>query len=370
MRVVRVEVLSIGLPFVLPVTTAKRVLVARDCTLLRVVTDQGLVGRGEASPVPGFGRESSAQARAALVAAAGDLVGMDVQQGLSREPPRSRSARGAIETALLDLQAKQQGIALCERLSPGSGSGVGRIPCNVLIAGEAPEAVACMASEAKARGFESFKLKVGACDLARDLARVAALRESVGARSSIRLDANQGYRERDALLALEAFAAYGIEYLEQPVEAADIDAMASLRRKSKVPLAADESAIGLEDVRQVIAAEAADVIVIKPSAAGGPLPSLQIADEARRAGLDLVVTSLLDSAIGVTAALHVAAAIAHRGPLRACGLATSALFSTDVAPLNAPVGGALEVPRIAGLGVEEDADVVSKCLTQPIVEIA
>ncbi len=369
MRVAHAKLLPIRLPLVQPVVGAHGIVSARQCTLLRLETDAGLVGFGEASPYPGFGSETTLAARTALARAASDLVGCEVEGAMALDRIRSHCARAAIETALLDLQAQLRAVALCERLSSGSdGQGRG-IACNALISGEQPEDVARAVAAAKSRGFSTLKLKVGALTLERDHARVATAREEAGPEALIRLDANQAYRESEAMEAIAAFAPHGVEYLEQPVAAEDIDVMAALRRKSPIPLAADEAAITLEDARRVIAAEAADVIVIKPSAAGGPRSALRIAREARRAGLEVVVTSLIDSAVGVAAALHAAAAIANEGALLACGLATPDLFEFDVASLGAAVDGAMKIPRGPGLGLREDRAALAKCLDVSVAEI-
>jgi o-succinylbenzoate synthase len=369
MKVVRGQLIPIRLPLARPIRSARGIVAARECTLLRLETDVGLVGCGEASPYPGFGNETPASARAALERAVRDSIGQDVDVALAGRASDSLAARAALETALLELQSKAQGVSLCERLSAGSAHSVRKIQCNVLVAGEDPVEVARQAASAKARGFETFKLKVGALALERDRLRAAALRDVVGPDAKIRLDANQAYDESEAADAIAAFAPFAIEYLEQPVAASDIDAMAALRRKSPIPLAADEAAIGLEDVRRVIVREAADVIIIKPGAAGGPRAALGIAQEARHAGLDLVVTSIIDSAVGVATALHVAAAIANEGALRACGLATAGLFEFDVASLGAPMGGSLQVPRGVGLGIEANPSLLAQCQDAPMIEI-
>lgn len=370
MRITRAQLVPIRLPLIRPVTGAHGIVAAREGTLVRLETDVGLVGCGEASPYPGFGGETTASARTALATQARVLIGCDVEEGISLEPSSSPTVSSAIETALLELVAKQRGVPLCELLVPKSGSADRMIACNALVSGDDPEEVASIARSAKARGFETFKLKIGALTLERDRIRIAALRELVGGNSKIRLDANQAYREGEAQEALETFAPYDIEYLEQPVAAEDLDLMATLRRTSHIPLAADEAALGETDVRRVIEAEAADVVVIKPSLAGGPRVALRIARAVRAAGLDVVVTSIVDSAVGVAAALHAAAAIASEGELRACGLATQELFELDVASLGAPIEGSMRVPQGVGLGIEEDPAMLSKCKADPVAEIS
>jgi L-alanine-DL-glutamate epimerase-like enolase superfamily enzyme len=135
-------------------------------------------------------------------------------------------------------------------------------------------------------------------------------------------------------------------------------------------LAADESATTEEGAKRVIESGAADVIVIKPSAVGGPLAALRVAREATQADLKVVVTSLLDSAVGVTAAAETAAAIAEEIDLPACGLATAGLFDADVFETRPVVGGEWILGLEPGLGIDLPLDDGRGLLSRPILEIA
>ena len=301
-----------------------------------------------------------------MAKASAEMVGVEVESledwisSVGHWIRKFPTAMAGLETALLDIVSRSKCLPLRDLLSVPSGSSTSRaaIVCNALVTGDSVEAVSASAQVAMSKGYRTFKLKVGAVDLAADLPRVACLREIVGAEASIRLDANRAYQPEDAISAIESFARYEIEYLEEPLAVSALDQMLELRERAVIPLAADESATTEVAAARVIEAGAADVIVIKPSAAGGPFAGLRIARAARRAGLRVVVTSLMDSAVGVSAARETAAAIAGEGELLACGLATGELFERDVAALDRSVGGDLMLSNEPGLGLELCASVV------------
>ena len=194
-------------------------------------------------------------------------------------------------------------------------------------------------------GCRTVKIKVAEPGqvLADDVARVAEARAVLGPEGRIRVDANGGWNVDEAEHAIHAFAGYDLEYVEQPC--ATVEELAEVRKRVKymgIPVAADESVRKAEDPLAVARAGAADVLVIKAQPLGGITAALGIVAEA---GLPVVVSSALDTSVGISMGLHLAAAIPDLE--FDCGLATSALFETDVtdAPLL-PVDGALEVRRV------------------------
>lgn len=171
--------------------------------------------------------------------------------------------------------------------------------------------------------------------LADDLSRVAAVRDALGASGKIRIDVNGAWSVADALAAIPALdrAAGGLEYVEQPV--ADVADLARVRRKSTVRIAADESIRRASDPLHVKRLNAADVIVVKNQPLGGVRAALAIAAEI---GLPVVVSSALESSIGIRAGLAFAAALPELE--FACGLATVQLLTADpVADSLLPVAG-------------------------------
>lgn len=354
---------------------AKHVVNEREGTLIRLTSEDGVVGWGEATPFPGFGLESASEAREALANAASKLFASEFEfdvslpEHLFREMAHSPTARSAAESALLSLLAAASDQTLREFLAETPLGEIDSIPCNALVSGVELADLEASARAGMTKGFGTFKLKVGAVDLERDVSRVKRLREIVGSQARIRLDANQAFAIDSARRAIEGFAPYAIEYLEQPLPARDLDAMSVLRNGSTIALAADEAATTEAAAKRVVDAGAADVIVIKPSAAGGPLASLRIARLAREAGLEVVVTSLLDGVVAVSSALQVAAVLEGEGQLGACGLATGGLFLRDVAGLVPIAEGGMPLNSSAGLGIEIKESEVRACLSGSVVEL-
>ena len=189
-------------------------------------------------------------------------------------------------------------------------------------------------------------MKLGDRVVADDVARVGALRESVGPEASIRLDAGGVWDMATAIDALERLALFTIEYVEDPV--ADLELLIQVAPAVDVPIAVDGLLARAEDPLAVVAAAVADVFVLKPSAMGGLRFAAGVAAAVADRGGDVVVTSFLDSSIGLTGAVHLAAALPRAST---SGLATSYLFSENVAEPPTVRDGAIEVPTGPGLGV-------------------
>ena len=208
-------------------------------------------------------------------------------------------------------------------------------------------------------GCRTAKVKVadGPGSLAADAARVAAVREALGPEGAVRVDANGRWDVDTAVHALAELdrAAGGLQYAEQPC--ATTAELAAVRRRTHVPVAADESIRTARDPLAVALAGAADVAVIKCTPLGGVRRSLAVAEQVAGAGgLPCVVSSALETSVGLAAQLALAGAL-PRADL-ACGLGTVALFTGDVVaePLL-PVGGRLPVPRTAP---EPDPDLLDR----------
>ena len=134
-----------------------------------------------------------------------------------------------------------------------------------------PEAAAEAAQQSVESGFATLKVKAGAERETEVLVdRVRAIRAAVGPDVRLRLDVNGAWDLATATDRLEAVARFDIEFVEQPLAAHDLDGMAELRRRVRVPIAADEAAASVRDVRGLLEAEAADVLVVKPARVGGP----------------------------------------------------------------------------------------------------
>lgn len=192
-------------------------------------------------------------------------------------------------------------------------------------------------------GCRTAKVKVGepGQHLQDDVARVRAVREALGAEGRVRIDANGAWTVDEAERAIHALAEFDLEYAEQPCST--VAELADLRTRVKymgIPIAADESVRKAADPVAVANAGAADLLVIKAQPLGGASRALSIV---AAAGLPAVVSSALDTAVGLSQGLALAAALPQLD--YDCGLGTAALFADDVAD-RMPVDGALPAGRV------------------------
>ncbi len=355
------------LPFRLPLARPlgrRAPLLQRDGVLLSLEAQDGTPGFGEGTPTPGFGADGVEAVEQALRDTVPALLGADADDprralAILDDVGLGGAARAAAETALLDLATRRGGRSLASWLGTRLRAlPRATVPVNALLAAEDPERLAHETRALVRGGFGTVKLKVGGRPLARESERVGATRRAAGGRVRIRLDANGAWSEDEAREALARLEPFAIEFLEQPVAADDLDALARLRGRTRVPIAADEAAASPERARRVIQSGAADLLVVKPSVVGGPATAAAIVRLAHDAGLGVVVTSALDGAVGVACALQLAATLPDAG--RACGLATAGWLADDLAALPAPRGGTLALPRAPGLGVAPDPDALAR----------
>jgi O-succinylbenzoate synthase len=217
-----------------------------------------------------------------------------------------------------------------------------RVPVNCIVPAVGPE----RAQEiVRASGCATAKVKVadGPGSLPQDLERVAAVRDALGPGGAVRVDANAAWTVDEAVGAIIGLerAAGGLQYVEQPCSS--VDELAAVRRRVDVPIAADESIRRAEDPLRVAVAGAADVAVLKVAPLGGVRRALAVAEAC---GLPCVVSSALETSVGMAAELALAGALPRLD--MACGLGTGALLTADVVaePIR-PENGWLPVPRRA-----------------------
>lgn len=356
MRIAAAELTPFRLRLRGPLATARGPITQRDGVLLALRSAAGHTGYGEATPLEAFGSESLGAARASLERCAALLeeVALDEPASLldwldERGAP-TPTARAAIDAALHDLVAQKAGRSLACWLASREGHRARpSVGVSALLDARDPAGLAEQATRAAARGFRTLKVKIGGGPAADDLARLSAVRCAVGAAPRIRADANGAWSPEEACRRLETFSELQLEFVEQPVAAGDVAGLARVRRASPVPVAADESVLCEADLRRVLDAGAADVAILKPSVFGGIGRTRAAVELVRSAGVRAVLTSFLDGAVAVLAALHLAASLPD--DLADCGLATSALLENDLAPVPAAEGGRLPVPTAPGLGV-------------------
>ena len=329
----RVATEAYRLPFERTITTARGSYTHRSGWILRLTTEDGVVGVGDCAPWPGFG-SSMAAAHAFLHDDA--ALARAVAEPEACPVPEVRSA---LMTAIADIAARRAGQSLARWLDSKASS-------SVAVSSLVDSPIA--AQRAVRAGFETVKLKVGAASVDEDIRRVAEVREAMGPAPALRLDANGSWSVADAVRALNAMEASDIELVEQP--SATIDELRRVRLETGIRIAADESVTDAESLERVITTAAADFVILKPAFLGGPMATVGLAAHAHAQGVGAIVTHALESAVGRAAALHVACAI-H--PQIAAGLVN--VLADDVTELDRPVLGRMHLPPNFGLGITPDA---------------
>lgn len=213
------------------------------------------------------------------------------------------------------------------------------VPVNTTVPAVDPQTAAALV---RGSGCTTAKVKVAESgqSLADDVDRVAAVRDALGPTGRLRVDANGAWDVETALLALARLDRYDLEYVEQPC--ATMEELAAVRRRSRVPVAADESIRTADDPVRAVRAGAVDIVVLKVQPLGGVHAALEVAEAA---GVPVVVSSALETSVGLAAGLAFAAALPELP--HACGLGTATLLAGDVttAPL-VPVDGMLAVRAV------------------------
>jgi L-alanine-DL-glutamate epimerase-like enolase superfamily enzyme len=327
--------------------------------LVRVRTDDGLVGVAEASsPSYVYGESQASIVEAVRLWFRPALLGTDpfaVEDSFARLAwvPANNTTRGAVDIALHDLRGKATGLPSWRMLG---GSGTPMRVTQVLTKTN-PEEAADEARQAVQRdGITSFKIKVG-WDVPGDLARVAAVREAVGSDATIYVDANHGWRAEHAVLALMSMEDYNVDLVEEPNPAEDLLGRQRVAISSRIPIMADESAPTLKDATREIMSGAARALSIKTTRTGFT-ESARIIAMARALGARTILGTQADGMIGTAASLAFGSAfppLAHEpGELNYFSMVQDYL-STE--PLRVR-DGRLTPLMTPGIGLEIDEDKV------------
>lgn len=352
MKLASTRTYPLSLPFRQPLYTARGTIKRRRTLLVRLDDDRGNVGWGEAAPLPGFTEESPGDVALALGVLLSMLEGERIPErpsglcsfiaelAMATHDGIPPTASVAVETALLDLVGQRSGQPLAALLEPNHRPVV---PISRLVF-DAQAATLALAS-----GIRSLKIKVGGPDPEAELRRVAEVRAAVGPEVELRIDANRGWSFTRAEQLLPRYAALGVALVEEPLLGSTPSALAALRRCG-VRIAVDESVQCPADLEEVTRAESVDALVLKPAFVGSLVVARDMARFAAGAGLAVIVTSALESAVGRRMALHVAAGV-PAGALRACGLDTGGLLRADVGADPPVEDGAMAIGQAPGLGL-------------------
>ncbi len=289
--------------------------------LTRIVDDSGRVGLGEATVTSVWSGETQAGTIALLREVFEPLLsGADpfdtewIMHRLDRAAFGNSFAKAAVEMALLDLQGQILGAPVYRLLGgrqPAGPSAPG-IRLKFVIGAVEPALAAERAFNMVQLGWKSIKVKVGRDgDPKVDVERLRAVREAIGPEIWLSVDANGGYSVDQAVRAAREFEKFNVALFEQPTRRGDHRAMALARRRSGIPIMADESVFTSQDALEVIHCQAADVMSIYPGKHGGVRATQEIAKIAEAAGIACTIGSNLEREVATAAMAHVTVATAN-----------------------------------------------------------
>ena len=358
MKITRVEAIPYAIPYRKPLRFASGEIHAAEHVLVRIHTDDGLVGQADAPPRPFTYGETQTSVRSIVADHFGPLlVGLTV---LERELVHARLqrtvanpvAKAAIDMALWDVMGKTLGASVTELL----GGFTDRMRVAHMVGFGAPDEMVAEAERIRdTYGVTTFKIKVGRNPIDDDVAACRALREALGPEVELYIDGNRGWSASDAARALRRMADLDLAFAEELCPADDVLGRRWLVAQSTIPMFADESVARPGEVTRELLGGAATGITLKPSRTGFTT-SQRLVGLCEGLGVDVVIGNQIDSQIGSLCAAAFGAAFALTS--RRAGELSNFLDMTDdllAEPLEIE-SGHLAVRQGPGLGVEVDED--------------
>ena len=345
--------------------TALGAIGVSEHALVFVDTDAGITGIGEISSV--FSRRGRLLARDVDEVLAAAVVGLDpfditrIVNRMDAVLSGTELAKAGVEMAMWDIVGKALGVPVYKLLG---GKVRDSVPLSYSIPFGEPEQMAEYAARRAGEGFRTIKVKVGQ-GADRDVAAVRLVREAVGDRHRVRVDANMAWQTaKEAIAIVRRMEPYDPELIEQPLPARELDALAEIRRHVGVPVMADESVWHPRDAMEVIRRQAADMVNVYVTESGGLQNAVKTFTICEQAGLPCMIGSMPEFGIGTAAQIHLGVAMTNlKLDSDTCG---SLYHEEDL--LKTPLlfeNGHAFVPEGPGLGIELDEETVTRWRERP-----
>ncbi|MDD2946201.1 MULTISPECIES: muconate/chloromuconate family cycloisomerase [unclassified Acinetobacter] len=365
-----IETLLVEIPTIRPHKMAVATMQTQTLVLVKITTEDGYVGWGEATTIGGlgYGEESPESVKVNIDTYFAPLLktlsGLNVAQTLQvikKNINGNRFAKCAIQTALLDIKAQRLNLPLSEVLG---GRLRNSIPVLwVLASGNTEKDIAEAQKMIEAKRHNVFKLKIGSRPVEEDVEHVLAIKKALGKDISIRVDVNRAWSELEAIKGIQLLQDGGVDLIEQPCAIDNLDAMRRLTRRFDVAIMADESLMGPHSAYQIARNNGASVFAVKVAQSGGLVEGCEVGKVAKLAGIDLYGGTMLEGPVGTIASAHVFSTFENLaygtelfGPL----LLTENILKT---PLNYQ-NFELEIPNGPGLGIELDENKIDNLRRQ------
>lgn len=356
-----VETILVDIPTIRPHKLSVTTMQTQTLVLVKVTATDGIIGWGEATTIGGlnYGEESPESVKAnidkyfapLLLALKAPLNLAQTLAQIAKQIHGNRFAKCAIQTALLDIQAKRLNLPLSELLG---GRLRERLPVLwTLASGDTEKDIAEAKKMIALKRHNTFKLKIGARPLQEDVEHVIAIKRALGADISVRVDVNRAWSELECIRGIAQLQDGGIDLIEQPCAIENTAALARLTARFDVAIMADEALTGPQSAYQLAKHHAADVFAVKIEQSGGLLEACEVAKIANLAGIALYGGTMLEGPVGSIASAHAFSTFTSLdfgtelfGPL----LLTEEILQTPLQYDNFE----LVLPQAAGLGIEID----------------
>jgi muconate cycloisomerase len=313
-----VETFLVDLPTIRPHQLSMTTMQGQTLMIVRIRSSDGIVGVGEGTTIGGlaYGPESPEGMKLAidtyfapiLLQSDPNRIGLTMA-AIAKAVQGNNFAKSAVETALLDALGKRTGLAVSELLG---GRFHDRLPVAwTLASGDTGRDIAEAEQMLERRRHNIFKLKIGRGDPRENIAHVAAIKQALGGRASVRVDVNQAWSEATASACLPMLADAGVDLIEQPIALKNLKGMARLARETSVAIMADEALNGPETAFQIASLAAADVFALKIEQSGGLHAAAKVAAIAEAAGIGLYGGTMLEGAVGTVASAQLFSTIAR-----------------------------------------------------------
>ncbi len=311
MKIKEIQVGQISVPLKKSFKTALRTVDKIEDIVVKIITDTGHIGYGEAAPTAVITGDTKGSIKCAVENyIAPQIIGLEIENieeimnRIDKSLIKNTSAKAAVDIAIYDLFGQFHKSPIYKLL----GGYRKEIISDLTISVNSPEEMAEDSIEAVKRGYKTLKIKVG-LDSQMDIKRIQAIRDAIGYDIDLRLDANQGWKPKEAVVLLRKMEdkGFNIELVEQPVIANDLEGLKYVTQNVNIPILADESVFSPVDALKIIQNRAADLINIKLMKTGGIHNALKICSIAEVYGVECMLGCMLESKLSVSAAVHLAA---------------------------------------------------------------
>jgi len=364
-KITRVDIYKADIEFHEPFRIAIMEITSAQSLFIKITTNEGLYGLGEANPTAGITGETQSINLAGAVDLARLLLNKDPLniEERTREMDKflihNSTLRSAFDMALYDLLGKIAGLPLYAVLGGRKRS----FWTDNTIGIADPDTMAKKALDYKNRGFRAIKVKLGT-NRVQDIERIQKIRTAIGNDLPIRIDANQGWDYQTAIHVLKALESMGIEYCEQPIARWDLENMRRIRQNTSIAIMADESLFDHHDAFKLASMGCCDYFNIKLAKSGGIHTALRINGIAESAGIACMVGCMTETRLGLTAAAHL---VSSRPNIRYADLDGYLFLKSD--PI---IGGTqynvgeITLPDAPGHGADIDPNFLKKCESKTI----